>query len=132
MEKGTSTDPLFTGESISYHLKSAAKKMDISFMHVSFNTDEMVKRNMVPDWDSKMEIKTVDNNIASTQTVYNLDAYFKAYTRQQLIDWFDSLGVNDKKIYFFDQRDLAKGKVTLIQVGLLSYGFSDDIIIKDE
>ena len=116
------SNPLYRSESIFFYLKSKSRDIDITFAHINYNTAEMVRQNLLPKWDCTMEITTTGNNIASTHTIYNLDSYLKAYTRQQLIDWFNSLGVNDKKIYFFDQRDLAKGKVTLIQVKLLDYG----------
>lgn len=82
----------------------------------------MTKRNMVPKWNSTMEITTTGNNIASYHTVYNLDSFFRAKSRKELIEWFESLDVRNKKIYFFDQRDYDKGKLTLIQVGLIDYG----------
>lgn len=127
MEKSTGSDLLFKGETISFHLKSAAKDMDIAFIHQSFNKSELARRNLKSDWRDEMEITTTGNNIASYHTVYNLDSYFKTYTRQQLIDWFESMDIHNKKIYFFDQRDYSKGKITLIQVELLSYGFKDNM-----
>ena len=69
-----------------------------------------------------MEIKTVDSQAIENQTVYDLDAFFKTYSREQLIDWFESLDIRNKKIYFFDRRDIATGKITLVQVKLIDYG----------
>lgn len=129
MEKGKSSDPLYNGETIHYHLKSVARDIDFSFAHINYNTSEMTKRNMVPKWNSTMEIITTGNNIASSHTVYNLDSFFRAKSKKELIDWFTSLDVVHKKIYFFDQRDYDKGKITLIQVKLIDYGLQDNLTV---
>lgn len=88
---------------------------------------------MKQEWSDEMEITTTGNNIASYHTVYNLDSFFRAKSKKELIDWFESLDVRNKKIYFFDQRDYSKGKITLIQVKLLNYGNrrGDDIEVID-
>lgn len=114
-------DPLYKSPRIFFNLSSRSRDINISFAHISVNPTEWNKI-CKPSWDDQMEITTIGNNIASDHTVYNLDSYFKTYTRQQLIDWFESLDVRNKKIYFFDQRDYDKGKLTLIQVGLIDYG----------
>ena len=70
-----------------------------------------------------MEIKAIKRaDIINYYPMYNLDIFFKNYSRGQLIDWFESLDVRNKKIYFFDRRDYKKDKITLIQVELLDYG----------
>lgn len=116
-------NPLYRSESIFFRLISISKKIHISFAHINYDKAELARRNMRQDWDDEMEITTTGTNIASYHTVYDLDSYLKAYTRDQLIDWLDSLGVeDDKKIYFFDKRDYSKGKITLIQVKFLDYG----------
>lgn len=115
-------DPLFKAPRYFFRLKSVTKGIHITFAHISVNPTEWYKSHYA-SWKDQMEITTTDNNIASYHTVYDLDAYLKAYSRDQLIVWLDSLGVeDDKKIYFFDKRDYSKGKITLIQVELLSYG----------
>lgn len=119
---------LYKSESIFFRLISESKKTHITFAHINYNTTEMTKRNMVPKWNSTMEITTTGNNIASYHTVYNLDSFFRAKSRKELIEWFESLDVRNKKIYFFDQRDYSKGKITLIQVKFLSGGFKDNFI----
>ena len=116
-------DPLYKTAPVFFYLKSVSKGIHFSFGHINYNKAELAKRNLRQDWDDEMEITTTGTNIASYHTVYDLDSYLKAYTRDQLIDWLDSLGVeDDKKIYFFDKRDYDKGKITLIQVKFLDYG----------
>lgn len=128
MEKSTSTDPLFKGETISFHLKSTVKDMDIAFIHQSFNKSELARRNLKSDWRDEMEIITTGTNIASYHTVYNLDSFFRAKSAKEMMDWLNTLDIHNKKIYFFDQRDYSKGKITLIQVKFLSGGFKDNFI----
>lgn len=113
---------LYKSESVFVRLQSEARNIHISFGHINYDTSEMVRRNMAPKWDSTMEIKTVDSHAIESQTVYDLDAFFKTYSREQLIDWFESLDIRNKKIYFFDRRDIATGKITLVQVKLIDYG----------
>ena len=122
MEKGTSNDPLYKGEGIFYHLESRAKNMNIAFIHVNYNKAELARRNMKQEWNDEMEIKTVDSQAIENQTVYDLDAFFKTYSREHFIDWFESLDIRNKKIYFFDRRDISTGKITLVQVKLIDYG----------
>ena len=59
------------------------------------------------------------------------DTFFKAYSREQLMDWFLSLDIHNKKIYFFDQRDIAKGKITLIQVKFLGSSTRDNLTFSE-
>lgn len=125
--------PLYKGESIFFYLRSVSRDIDIPFAHINYNKSELAKRNMKQEWSDEMEITTTGNNIASYHTVYNLDSFFRAKSKKELIDWFESLDVRNKKIYFFDQRDYTKGKITLIQVKLLNYGNrrGDDIEVID-
>ncbi len=127
MEQGPNSDPIYKSESIFFNLKSVARDIDITFGHINYNKAELARRNMRQDWNDEMEITTTGNNIASYHTVYNLDSFFRAKSKKELIDWFESLDVSNKKIYFFDQRDYSKGKLSLIQVKLIDYGFSDDM-----
>ena len=131
MEKGTSRDPLYKGESIHYHLISRAKNMNIAFVHFNYNKSELVRRNLRQEWNDEMEIKTTGADISSYHSVYNLDTFFKAYSREQLMDWFLSLDIHNKKIYFFDQRDIAKGKITLIQVKFLGSSTRDNLTFSE-
>ena len=130
-ESGTNSDPLYKSESIFFNLKSVSRDIDISFGHINYNKSELARRNLRQNWNDEMEITTTGTNIASYHTVYNLDSFFRAKSRKELIDWFESMDVRNKKIYFFDQRDYSKGKITLIQVKLLDYGFKDDFTIKE-
>lgn len=114
--------PLYTSPSIFFYLESKARDIRIKFAQINYNKSELARRNLVQEWNDEMEIITVGNNIVSSHTVYNLDSFFRAKSKKELIDWFESLDVRNKKIYFFDQRDYDKGKLTLIQVKLLDYG----------
>lgn len=131
MEKSTGSDPLFKGETISFHLKSAAKDMDIAFVHINYNKSELARRNLRQAWNDEMEITTTGTNIASYHTVYNLDSFFRAKSAKEMMDWLNTLDIHNKKIYFFDQRDYSKGKITLIQVKFLSGGFKDNFTVKE-
>ena len=131
MEKSTGSDPLFKGETISFHLKSAAKDMDIAFVHINYNKSELARRNLRQAWNDEMEITTTGTNIASYHTVYYLDSFFRAKSAKEMMDWLNTLDIHNKKIYFFDQRDYSKGKITLIQVKFLSGGFKDNFTVKE-
>ncbi|WP_101572667.1 hypothetical protein [Alistipes sp. cv1] len=125
------SNPLYKSKGYFFNLKSISRNIDIHFAHINYNTSEMVKRNMTPQWNSTMEIKTTGADIASYHSVYNLDTFFKAYSREQLMDWFLSLDIHNKKIYFFDQRDIAKGKITLIQVKFLGSSTRDNLTFSE-
>ena len=123
--------PLYKSKGFFFNLKSISRNIDIHFAHINYDTSEMVRRNMVPKWDSTMEIKTVDSHTIDSQTVYDLDAFFKAYSREQLMDWFISLDIHNKKIYFFDRRDISQGKITLIQVKFLGSSTQDNLTFSE-
>lgn len=122
IEEDNDTNPLYKSKSIFFNLRSVARDIDISFGHINYNKSELARRNLRQAWNDEMETTTTGNNIASYHTVYNLDSFFRAKSRKELIEWFESMDVRNKKIYFFDQRDYYKGKLTLIQVKLLDYG----------
>lgn len=126
-------NPLYTSASTFFRLTSVSRNINIKFAQINYNKSELDKRGMRQDWTDQMETTTAGTNIASYHTVYNLDSFFRAKSRKELIDWFESLDVRNKKIYFFDQRDYDKGKITLIQVKLLNYGNrrGDDIEVID-
>ena len=107
--------------SIFFYLESDSRNIHISFAHLNVNPSEYYKICKT-NWNDEMEIKTVDSQTIESQTVYDLDAFFKTYSREQLIDWLNSLDVRNKKIYFFDRRDISTGKITLVQVKLIDYG----------
>lgn len=115
-------DPLFKTPRYFFRLKSVSKGIHITFAHISVNPNEWYKGHN-PSWKDQMEIKAIKRaDIINYYPMYNFDTFFKDYSREQLIDWFESLDVRNKKIYFFDRRDYKKDKITLIQVELLDYG----------
>ncbi len=122
-------NPLYTSSSIFFRLVSKSRDINIKFAQINYNKSEMAKQGMTSDWTDQMEITTTGTNIASYHTVYNLDSFFRAKSAKELMDWFNSLDIHNKKIYFFDQRDYSKGKITLIQVKFLSGGFKDNFTV---
>lgn len=131
IEEDNDTNPLYKSKSIFFNLRSVARDIDISFGHINYNKSELARRNLRQAWNDEMEITTTGTNIASYHTVYNLDSFFRAKSAKEMMDWLNSLDIHNKEIYFFDQRDYSKGKITLIQVKFLSGGFKDNFAVKE-